>query len=151
LTITVYPHATRQANDVSLYKTTTYFPYRHAADFAREQNLDDCLLLNTSKRICDSSISNIFWIKDQVAHTPPLSEGCIDGAMRRHLLEKMPEAGFSVTEERLSLETLLAADEVFLTNVIRGIRPVKQFQKAGYSNTLTREIFNKVVAPLTKG
>lgn len=151
LTIAVYPHATKQANDLSLYKTTGYFPYRHAADFAREQQLDDCLLLNTYKRICDSSISNIFWIKDQVVHTPPLSEGCIDGTMRKYLLEKMPDAGFTITEERLPVQTLLAADEVFLTNIIRGIRPVKQFQKAGYSNTLTREIFNKLVAPLTKG
>jgi branched-chain amino acid aminotransferase len=151
LIIAVYPHATKQANDLSLYKTTGYFPYRHAAEYAREHQLDDCLLLNTYKRICDSSISNIFWIKDQVVHTPPLSEGCIDGAMRKHLLQNLPGAGFTIKEEQLSIATLLSADEVFLTNVIRGIRPVKQFQKAGYSNTFTREIFNKVVAPLTKG
>lgn len=151
LIIAVYPHATKQANDLSLYKTTGYFPYRHAADYAREEQLGDCLLMNTYKRICDSSISNIFWIKNQTVHTPPLSEGCIEGAMRKHLLQKMPDAGFTATEERLSIQTLLAADEVFLTNVIRGIRPVKQFQKVSYSNTLTREIFNKLVAPLTKG
>jgi branched-chain amino acid aminotransferase len=151
LTIAVYPHATKQANDLSLYKTTGYFPYRHAADYAREEQLGDCLLMNTYKRVCDSSISNIFWIKNNAVYTPPLSEGCIDGTMRKHLLQDMQAAGFNVTEERLSIQTLLAADEVFLTNVIRGIRPVKQFQKTVYSNKLTREIFNKVVAPLTKG
>lgn len=151
LKIDIYPHATKQANDVSPYKTTTYFPYRYAIDYAREQELDDSLLMNTYKRVCDSSISNIFWIKDQLIYTPPLSEGCIDGAMRNHLLKKLPEAGFTAKEERLSIATLLSADEVFLTNVIRGIRPVKQFQKTNYSNKLTREIFNKVMAPLTNG
>lgn len=151
LAIGIYPHATRQANELSLYKTTGYFPYRWAADYAKEQQLDDFLLQNTYKRICDSSISNIFWIKDGVAHTPPLSEGCVDGTMRNYLLEKMPAAGFAVKEEKLAVETLLAADEVFLTNVIRGIRSVNQLGKASYSNKLTREIFNKVLAPLTKG
>lgn len=151
LTIGIYPHAVRQANEVSPYKTTGYFPYYHAAAYAKEQQMDDCLLLNTSRRICDSSISNVFWIKDAVIFTPPISEGCIDGAMRNYLLEKMPSAGFTTREEKLSIAALASADEVFLTNVIRGMRPVSQFQQTLYSTSISKEIFNKLVTPLIKG
>lgn len=147
LTIGVYAGAHKTSGPLSSYKTN-YQLYADAAAFAREQQWDDCLVLNSQGNVCDTSISNIFWIKDGEVATPPLSEGCIAGVLRRHLVTAMHRQGFSVTEKPLTLEMLQAADEVFLTNAIRGIRPVKMFGEKMYDHPLTKRIFEEFIAPL---
>ena len=147
LTIGVFAGGYKTADATAAFKTN-YELYTAAANYAREQQWDDCLVLNLQGNICDASIANIFCVKDGEIATPPLSEGCIGGVMRRYLITSMQEKGFPVMEQPLTKEMLLHADEVFLTNVIRGIRPVRVFQGATYDHTLTKRIFTELVAPL---
>ena len=147
LTIGVYGDAHKTMDASSAFKTN-YQLYAGAAAYAKERSWDDCLVLNQAGNICDASIANIFWVKDGEVATPPLSEGCIAGVMRRYLVTVMHEKRFPIIEKALTTETLLDANEVFLTNVIRGIRPVANFQRVTYGNMLTKKIFTELVAPL---
>ncbi|HEX6193217.1 MAG TPA: aminotransferase class IV [Chitinophagaceae bacterium] len=147
LIIGVYPDAYKIPNTSSPFKTN-YQLYSSAALYAQERSWDDCLVLNQAGNICDASIANVFWAKDGEIATPPLAEGCIAGVMRRYLLNVMQVKRFPIIEKELTIETLLNADEAFLTNMIRGIRPVASFQGRTYGNILTKRIFTELVAPL---
>ena len=145
LVIDICPDARKSCDVFSNLKSANFLPYTMAALYARENNLDDCLVLNVHERICDSSIANVFWIKDKTIYTPPLSEGCVAGVMRKYLLEKMQDAGKKIYEAPLTVETIENADEVFLTNAIQGIRWVKRFREKTFINIQTREIYNRFI------
>jgi branched-chain amino acid aminotransferase len=116
-----------------------------AARFARENKLNDALVSNQYGRIAEASIANIFWLKDEVIYTPPLSEGCVAGVMRRHLLEKLPAAGYKILEKPCSIADIENADEIFLTNAVKGIRWVRQFRDKIYSNNLSQKIYKEFI------
>ena len=137
LIIDVFPDARKPIDAFSNLKSANYLPYVMAAVWAKENKLNDALILNQHNRICDATIANVFWVKDNKVHTPSLSEGCVAGIMRNRLLNLNPD----VSESMLMEETLLNADEIFLTNVITGIRWVKQCRDKIYSNKITAQVF----------
>lgn len=145
LVIDVFPAARKSCDSFSHLKSANYLPYTMAAIYAKANKLNDCLVLNTDGNIADGTIANIFLIKEGVIITPGPDQGCVNGVMRRHLLEKMKDAGYSIQENPVSVSTLEEADEVFLTNAISGIRWVKQFREKVYSNNLTVEIYNRFI------
>lgn len=98
--------------------------YETAERTAAEHGWDEALICNEKGHIIESSIANIFWVESKNLFTPPLSEGCVAGVMRAFLLEKLPAAGYQVQEAPLTVERLGQADEVFLSNALRGLRPV---------------------------
>jgi branched-chain amino acid aminotransferase len=107
--------------------------------------LNDVILLNAFGRICESAIANIFIIKNNKIYTPPLSEGCVAGTMRRWMLEKFSLEKYSVVEKKLSVDSMLDADEVFLTNSIHAVRWVQKFHGKTYSKEKVEEIFKSVI------
>jgi len=125
LVIDIFPDARKSCDVFSNLKSANFLPYVMAAKFARENQLDDCLLLNVYGRICDSTIANIFWIKDKEIFTPLLSEGCVAGVMRRQL--KAQGASFKVQERICEIKDVENADEIFLTNSVSGIMAVRKF------------------------
>jgi branched-chain amino acid aminotransferase len=141
----IFPGVYKSIDKLSAYKTAAYLPYALAAVFSRKHGLNDCLMQNTSGRFCDSSIANVFYVKNKVVHTPSLAEGCINGVMRRHIINSFP-----IKEGPVGLSDLATANEIFLTNVIRGIQPVTRFAGRELQISLSREIFNTVVKPLTE-
>ncbi len=122
-------------------KTTGMIRYIMAAQQARHHNWDDAFVLNTQGHIIESTIANVFWIKDGAVYTPPLSEGCIAGVMRRSIMDT---PGITVTEQPLTRSLLHTADEVFLTNAIRGVRWVRSCGGNTYVSHKTREIYRLV-------
>jgi len=147
LVIDVYPDARKSRDIFSNLKSSNFLPYTMAAIYAKENKLNDCLLLNESGNIADATTANLFIIKDGMITTPALSEGCVNGVMRRYLLERLKgeDRGFKTEESIITIDNLLHADEVFLTNAIKGIRWVKRFRGTTYgnitSNLLTGIIF----------
>jgi len=140
LVINIFPDAKKSCDVFSNLKSSSHLPYAMAAAFARENKLNDCLLLNVYDRVCDSTIANVFWIKEGQVCTPPLSEGCIAGVMRRHVMEKLRADGCKLQEKICEIHDLEGADEIFLTNAIRGIRWVKEFRNKNYSNKIVKEV-----------
>jgi branched-chain amino acid aminotransferase len=141
----IYPDASKSCDKFSNLKSANFLPYNMAAQFAKESKLNDCFVLNTFGRIADSTIANVFIIRDGTILTPPLSEGCIAGVMRRYLLQKFAEEKLKHTEIPLTIKDLENADEIFLTNAIKGIQWVRQFREKGYTNFKTVEIYNRFI------
>lgn len=143
LVIDIFPDVKKSCDVFSNIKSNNYLQYLMAADHAKNINADDCILLNMYGRICETSIANIFIIKDKIIYTPPLSEGCIAGVMRRFIIHDL-QTNFKVEEKFLTIEDMLNADEVFITNSIKGVRWVKKFKAITYKNNIGKEIFNKL-------
>jgi branched-chain amino acid aminotransferase len=141
LIIDVYNPARKACDAFSNIKSNNYLPYSMGALHARKNQLDDCLILNSYGRISEATIANVFWIQGNFIFTPPLTEGCVAGVMRRHLLEILPQHGYSVQEQLLSISGLLEANELFLTNAVSGIRWVARFGNKLYTNTVSKTIY----------
>jgi branched-chain amino acid aminotransferase len=140
----IYEDAKKPMDAFSNIKSNSYLPYTMAALYAKKQLWNDAFILNTADRICDTSIANVFIIKNEILYTCPLNEGCVAGIMRRYLLERLPVLGFTVRETEISVANLQSADEVFLTNAIKGIRWVSHCETTVYTNHFTTSIFKKL-------
>jgi branched-chain amino acid aminotransferase len=125
--IGVYPDGRKVFDAFANLKSNNYLVYLRAADWARAQGLGECLVLNAHDRVADASTSNVFWVRSGELFTPPLSEAGVAGVTRQYLLDHFP-----VRQEPLIPADLAAADEVFLTNAIRGIRWVARFGSKTY-------------------
>lgn len=144
LQICVYRDALKAADAFSNLKHNNFLPYLMGAQFAKGQKCNDAIILNHHLRICDSTIANIFIIKNGVVHTPPLTEGCVAGVMRQFIQSQLPLIGIEVLESVITEETLLNADEVFLSNSIYNLRWVAGIGNVSYSNKITRSIYEKL-------
>ncbi|MDA9970584.1 aminotransferase class IV [Flavobacteriaceae bacterium] len=113
--------------------------------YAKENQYDNCLLLNTNKSIVEALNGNLFLVKDKVIKTPPLEDGCLKGIMRKQVLEiikKIPD--FECIEASISPFELQKADELFVTNVIQGIQPITAFRKKNFTTTVSQSILAKL-------
>ncbi|MET0636394.1 MAG: aminotransferase class IV [Chitinophagaceae bacterium] len=144
LELGIYPDARKSCDLFSPLKTSSFLPYVQAARYARANKWNDCLVLNTWGRICDSTIANVFLVKNGQLFTPPLDEGCIDGVMRRFLKTYLADNDLVLEEKGITISDLEEADEVFLTNCIRGIRWVGRIGDEKYSYQISRQLHEAV-------
>lgn len=145
LQLCIYDEAKKMADDFSHIKHNNYLPYFMGALFAKEKQCNDAIVLNNHNRICDSTIANIFILKEDIIYTPSLSEGCVAGVMRKSIIQSLPNAGYTVKETEITKDFLLEADEVFLSNSIFNIRWVAAIEGKKYSNNITRKIFDTLL------
>lgn len=139
--IDVYPFARKSCDRFCNLKSANYLSYVMAARYAKSNNLDEALVLNVHERIAEASVANVFIVKGERLFTPSLDEGCVAGVLRRWVLEN-----YQVIETSLSLEDILSADEVFLTNAISGIRWVKQCRDKLYKGEMASAIYERLLA-----
>lgn len=145
LTVGIYMDATKSCDKFANLKSNNFLPYVMGALYAKQQQWDDCFVINTHGRVCDATIANVFWIKNDTIYTPPLTEGCVAGVMRKYLIQQLTDSGMPVTEQPLGLATLEQADEVFLTNALFGIRSVTQFRDKIYTNNQSFELYSRFI------
>jgi len=144
LVVGLYSTAKKSCDIFSNIKSNNYLHYIMAAMWAKENKFNDALLLNSNNNIADSCIANIFIIKNSIVKTPALTEACIAGVMRQHIISKLKQNDIEVVETALNSDDVINADEVFLTNVIKGIMWVKQFNDSSYDNIITHKIYNTI-------
>lgn len=123
--------------------------YTVASVFRQENELDECVLLNDHKEVVEAISANLFMVKGKEVYTAPLSSGCLKGVMRKQVLELLPKLDYQVKEENFSPFELQRADEVFLTNAIRGVQWVGSYRKKEYSKDCAEQLnkrLNVVVA-----
>jgi branched-chain amino acid aminotransferase len=148
LVIGVFADAKKPCDAFSHLKSASAIHYAAAARFAKGKAWNDALLLNTYERVCESTIANIFWVKNGAVFTPPLSEGCVNGVMRRFCLEKL-SPGWDIAEKKLSMEELKEADEIFLTNAVRCLRWVGDFEGKNYADIISKKIRQYLIRELS--
>jgi len=148
LELGVFEKGRKSCDGFSHIKSNNYLIYALAAQFAKSNHWNECIVLNQYNRVCDTTIANLFFIRDQVIHTPALTEGCVGGVMRSYLLNQWKTAGIKVEEGACSLEELLQAEELFLTNAIHGIRWVKALGDKQFSCGQTARLYESCIRPL---
>ncbi|MEO9571727.1 MAG: aminotransferase class IV [Polaribacter sp.] len=130
---------------LSTIKTNNRMLNTLASIFAKENDLDNCILLNEKKGVVEVTNGNIFIVKGSVIKTPSLEEGCVKGIARKKvisILSKKKE--FTIEETSISPFEIQKADEVFITNSIIGVQPVTSYKKKKFST----EIGNKISSNL---
>ncbi|WP_445722098.1 aminotransferase class IV [Flavobacterium sp.] len=98
--------------------------------FAHENGYENCLLLNDEKNVIEALQGNLFMKMNNILITPPVSDGCLNGIMRKQILAIAKKIeGLEVVEKSISPFDLQKADELFITNVVKGIQPITKYRK----------------------
>lgn len=130
---------------LSSIKTTNKIINITGSIFANENGLDNCLLLNDSKNVVEALQGNLFMLLGNKLITPPVSEGCLNGVMRKQILSLAKKIeNLEVVEEVISPFDLQKADELFITNVIKGIQPITQYRKKVFTTSLSVQLTEKL-------
>jgi branched-chain amino acid aminotransferase len=106
------------------HKVTSYASRLLVLGEAHKKMAAEALWFTLDNRLAEGCISNVFLVKDSVIYTPRLATPVLPGVARKHVLEFARDEGIEAVEEDLTIKDLLAADEVFLTNVIMLVLPV---------------------------
>lgn len=140
------------ADLLSTLKTANKLIHVTGSIFAKENNLANCLLINTNKTIAEALNGNLFIVKDNHIKTPPLTEGCLRGIVRKQLLDILEKTdSYSIEEAPISPFELQKADELFITNSIIGIQPITKYRKKAYTNTVSKNLIGKLNAKARLG
>ncbi len=134
LTLGIFDEQRRSTSKLSNIKTTNSLQQILAGVYCKENNLDECIMLNKHGRIAEATSSNIFLYKNNNIYTPSLEEGCMDGVMRKQVLRIASKLKINIFEGMVNGSMLLQADELFLTNVVRGLQWVESFKEKKYTN-----------------
>lgn len=127
---------------LSSLKTTNKMIHVTGSIYAHENGLQNCLILNENKNVVEALQGNLFMLTGSKLVTPPVSEGCLNGIMRKNVLMLAKKIeGIEVVEEPVSPFDLQKADELFITNVISGIQPITRYRKKEYRTDTARQIF----------
>ncbi|TDE03148.1 aminotransferase class IV [Flavobacterium hiemivividum] len=130
---------------LSSIKTTNKILNITASIFASENGFDNCLLLNDSKNVVEAIQGNIFMVTANKLITPPVSEGCLNGIMRKQILDFAKKMNnLEVVEEVISPFDLQKADELFITNVIKGIQPITKYRKKEFDVVVAKVLLEKL-------
>ena len=140
LQICIYEDAVKSIDKFNNLKTNNYLPYFMGAKFAKLQHCNDAIILNSRGNICDTTIANIFVVKDKNIYTAALTEGCVAGVMRYWLINTLRLLDYKVVETSLTKKILHEADEVFLSNSIYNIRWVGSLENKKYTNIEIQKI-----------
>ncbi|MEZ4796597.1 MAG: aminotransferase class IV [Flavobacteriaceae bacterium] len=133
------------SNLLSTLKTNNRIINVTGSIFAKENELDNCFLLNDHKHVVEALNANVFLVKGNIIKTPPITDGCIKGVMRKQIIDIVKAmTDFVFEESSISPFELQQADEIFLTNVIIGIQPVTRYRKKAFNNIVAADLLSKL-------
>ncbi|MBL4747206.1 MAG: aminotransferase class IV [Flavobacteriaceae bacterium] len=130
-----------QASLLSTIKTNNRMLNTLASIFSQENELDNCILVNDNKNVVEAVNGNLFMVKGTTITTPPLSDGCIKGIIRKKMIELINEhKEYTLVEGKISPFDLQKADELFITNTIMGVQPITKYRKTSYVIATAKEL-----------
>jgi branched-subunit amino acid aminotransferase/4-amino-4-deoxychorismate lyase len=107
----------------SRLKSLAYLDNVLARAEARAQGADEGVMRNTRGELAGCAAGNLFWIDDERLFTPDLACGVLAGTVRAQVLIQARAMGMTVAEVRQPPEALAAAQAIFVTNALQGVRP----------------------------
>jgi len=148
LSLGIYEDNYKPLSALSRIKSLNSLLYVMASKYAKKNDFDDVLLLNSNKNIIESTNSNIFLCYGDVIYTPPISDGCVDGSMRRLIITLLKDK-FTLSTKTITYNDVVECEELFLSNAISGVRWVgsfgdKEFVKKDISSYLINSL-NKLI------
>lgn len=132
---------------ISTLKTNNKIVNVLGSIFAKENSYQNCLLLNSDKKVLEALNGNLFLVKGTTIKTPPLLDGCLRGVLRKQLIELIKKnKDYTIQELSISPFELQKADELFVTNVIQGIVPITKFRKKEYTAVVSKRLLGQLNA-----
>ena len=114
--------------------------------YAKENDLNESIILNSESNLCETTASNLFVVSEKTIYTPPIDSGCVDGVIRKNILENGSSWGYSLVEKDMKPFELITADEVFITNSVKGIQWVSNYKNKAYGSKIIEDLFSKFLA-----
>lgn len=135
------------ADMLSNLKTTNKVLHTVSSVFAKENGYQNCLLLNGAKQVVEGINGNIFLVSNKTIKTPPLKDGCLDGILRKKVVEIISKwDDFELEEASISPFELQKADELFITNTIMGIKPITKYRKKEFDTKVAKSLLGRLNA-----
>lgn len=142
ISVDIYPEMKKDINPLSIFKNIDSTLYVMASIYAKENDLSDALIQNYKGGIIESSNSNLFLVSNGVLYTSTLDDGPVAGIMRMQVINMALEQNIKIYECTLNPQNLLAADELFLTNAVKGVQWVSSYRTKRYFNTMSQRLIN---------
>jgi len=130
----------KPVNPLSEIKSANALLMVIAAQEAQKKHWNDALLLNDKGNIAEATSSNLFIVKGKTIYTPPISDGAMDGIMRQQIAIIIKKSNYKLKVKSLTVSDLETADEIFLSNAIRGIIWVVGYDKKRFYNKAAKQI-----------
>ena len=150
--IDLYKDFKVQSDLLSNLKTNNKVLNVIASIYAKDNGLDNCILLNEKKQVAEFINGNIFIVNDNVIKTPPISAGCLNGIMRNKIIELVNGVNdYKIIEQNFSPYELISSNEIWLTNSISGIIAVTEYRKKYFADGVCKNIlkyFNLEISKL---
>lgn len=144
LLIDIFNDFKKTPNALASIKSANSAVYVMAGVYKTQHQLDECVLLNDKSQIIETVSSNIFAVKNGVLYTPPVADGCVNGVMRKKVIEIAKANKIAVYENSIMQSVLLGADEIFITNTIKGIQWVVAYKQKRYFNETSKKLVEKL-------
>lgn len=104
-------------------KSMNYLENLLEREDALKEGYNEVVFLNEKGYVCEGSLSNIFIVKNGIMFTPKVNSGLLPGVVRDYIIKK-----YNVVEKEITLDEVMNADEIFITNSLLGIMGVSKFE-----------------------
>ena len=128
------------------HKTTNYFENIYTKNYANEKDFDDGIFLNSEGTILECSMSNIFFIKDDIVLTPSSNLPILNGTKKKRIIETCQELNIKVEETEIDINEIHKFDFIFISNSLMGAMKVAQIEDILYDDK--NIIFDRIVQAL---
>jgi branched-chain amino acid aminotransferase len=116
---------------------------------ASEAGVEEAILLDSEGYVAEGPGENIFWIKDGIIFTPPLTS-VLEGITRKTIIEIAKDMNFEVKEEFIARDVLYLADEAFFAGSAAELTPIREIdnytigsgERGPVSKQLQEKLFN---------
>ena len=140
--VVLCPFRQNPIDPLSGRKTTSYFSRMIALNMAHQKKAAEALWFTVDNRLAEGCISNVFLVKDSKLYTPPIKTPVLPGVARKTVCQLALQNSIELIEKDLTIDEVLAADEIFLTNVIMQVMPITKVEK--------HTVGDSQVGPVTK-
>ena len=128
------------------HKTTNYFENIYTKNYANEKGFDDGIFLNSEGTILECSMSNIFFIKDDILLTPSSNLPILNGTKKKRIIEACQELNIKVEQTEINVNEIHKFDFIFISNSLMGAMKVAQIEDILYDDK--NIIFDRIVQAL---
>ena len=144
MSLAVSGHRRSMTSPICRHKTTNLLTSILLKEEAGSKSAHDSIVLNTDGYVAECIVSNIFMVAGGSVITPSLDTNILPGITRSTVLDICKGSGIPAREECFKIETLIEAEEVFITNSLMEIMPVSKIE----DNKIGKEVPGKITQQL---
>lgn len=146
MSLIVSRHRRSTSCPISSHKTTNLLTSILLKEEAKRMAANEAIVINTDGYVAECVVSNIFMVNNGSVVTPSLDTNILPGITRKTVLDICQNSGIPTREECFRIETLIKAEEVFITNSLMEIMPVSRIDDFKIGNTIPGKITKQIMS-----